>query len=505
MAQKNPDATVNNIRFTTLDILNSPYRETNPCLTPDGKYIFFLSGRGGMAWSDPEYTYYKGKYEPDGDLYYSRKINEIWSEPVNLGPSVNTDMGEDEPNVTPDGQYVYYQSWKEGWDKDGGPYYISELFGKVWGKPKGLGSGIHKFFLYQIEKNDWMYATDGSSITPDGNIFVFAAGKYYDQPMDLYISRKNGEQWSYPVKLAVSTKRGDERSVFIAGDNRTLFFSSSGYRGLGKLDIYKTIIFDNNQCGDVINLGSDFNSPENDFGFTMNASGEEIFFTRNGEIIFAEVEKPGEILQPFPTLIISGFVNDYYGNPVESKIEITRKQDQKVIAKAKSNRVSGEYSMIIQKTKGKYIKSIKSDNYRPYINEFEVIDVDMAEEITEHVLLKEFNTELIFFELNDSTIKEDESLKIDSVVTYLFRNKNKRVLLSGHTDQSGTDEYNLELSEKRARKVKNYMVENGIPDFIIKTRHFGESKPIKILPYEGELYINRRVEIKIVENSIDDD
>ena len=63
-----------NIQFTTMDILNSPYRETNPCLTPDGKFLFFMSGRGGMSWSDPEYTVYKGKKEADGEIYITVKI-----------------------------------------------------------------------------------------------------------------------------------------------------------------------------------------------------------------------------------------------------------------------------------------------------------------------------------------------------------------------------------------------------------------------------------------------
>jgi len=498
-AQKNPGRQEIKVHFTTLDILNSSYRETNPCLTPDGKFLFFLSGRGGMPWSDPEYTVHKGVQESDGDIYFSRKVNNGWTAPINLGPTVNTDMGEDEPNVTPDGQFVYYQSWKEGWDEDGGPYYISELFGEVWGKPKAMGGGIHDFFLKNIQKNDWYYATDGSSVSPDGKIFVFAAGKFYDQPMDIYISRKHDDEWSYPTRLSISTRRGDERSVFIAGDNQTLYFSSSGYRGHGKLDIYKTIILDDNRCGEVINMGPELNSPEDDYGFTMNASGTEIFFTRNGNIISAEVENPGSMLKPYPTILISGLVNDYYGNPVESNIEIIRKQDQKIIAKAKSNQVTGEYSMIISKTKGRYIKSIKSDKYRPEIEEFEVDDNERSEEITEHVLLKEVDTELIFFDLNDSLIIESEKEKIDSVINYMFLNKKKRILLSGHTDQSGSDIYNLKLSEIRAGSVKNYMVDKGIPDFVIKTQHFGESKPIKKLPYDGELYINRRVEIKVVD------
>ncbi|HLF32745.1 MAG TPA: hypothetical protein VI583_00820, partial [Cyclobacteriaceae bacterium] len=215
-----------------LDVINSPFRETNLCLTPDGRYLFFLSGRGGMPWSDPDYTIYRGQVEADGDIYMTRKENGAWSSPVCLGQNVNTEMGEDEPNVRPDGQFVIFQSWREGWDKEGGPYYISELSGETWGSPVPLGGGIHQFFLDKVTANDWMYATDGSGISPDGNIFIFAAAKLYDQPMDLYMSIKRDGKWAYPFKMDISTGL-DDRSVFIAADGKTVFFASEGYGGYG--------------------------------------------------------------------------------------------------------------------------------------------------------------------------------------------------------------------------------------------------------------------------------
>ena len=57
--------------------------------------------------------------------------------------------------------------------------------------------------------------------------------------MDLYFSIKKHGLWTFPELLNVST-RGDERSVYIAADNKTIYFSSDGYGGFGKLDIFKT-------------------------------------------------------------------------------------------------------------------------------------------------------------------------------------------------------------------------------------------------------------------------
>jgi outer membrane protein OmpA-like peptidoglycan-associated protein len=480
-----------------LDHLNSPFRETNPCITPDGRYLYFMSGRGGQTWSDAEYTSFKGKTEADGDIYYSIYQDGKWSGPINLGSIINTPMGEDEPNVSPDGQFVVYQSWKDGWDTTGGPYYKSELFGNVWGKPRGFGGNIHLFFMDQIEKNDGYYATDGSSLSPDGKIFIFAGGKWYDEPMDLFFSQKENGQWSYPVKMPLNTHR-DERSVFIAADSRTLFFSSSGYSGFGGLDIYKTVLDDKGNHGQIINLGSVFNTGQDDFGFTMNLPGTDIFYTQNADLVSVKLKNPDRLMKPLPTLLIEGIVTDYYGHPVEAEIRIINKQGGQQVAKAKSNALSGEYSIAVQKVNDRYIKEIRAKNFRKYTEELEIHNPDESSMLKSRDLLKKMNSELIFFDFDDPDIRNSENLKMDSIVSYLFNNKRSKVLLTGHADQPGPDDYNLELSRKRVENVRIYLENKGIPGRIIRTRHMGEEQPLESHPRGEESQINRRVEVLII-------
>jgi outer membrane protein OmpA-like peptidoglycan-associated protein len=480
-----------------LDVINSPFRETNLCLTPDGRYLFFLSGRGGMPWSDPDYTTYRGQVEADGDIYMTKKENGSWSAPVCLGQNVNTEMGEDEPNVRPDGQFVIFQSWREGWDKEGGPYYISELSGESWGSPIPLGGGIHQFFLDMVTANDWMYATDGSGISPDGNIFIFAAAKLYDQPMDLYMSLRKDGKWTYPFKMDISTGM-DDRSVFIAADGKTVFFSSDGYGGFGGLDIFKTVISDDGSHEEIINLGRAFNTSADDYGFTMNSLGTEIFYLRDADIIYTQIDNPDILLRPLPTLLINGIVTDYYGNPVEASIRVINNQSKKTVADAKSNSISGEYSLSIRKIPGDYRKEAASKSYINYTEDFSIKDAGTPEVITDHILLKKENTELIFFDLDKDSIPAAEYVKLDSIVTFLFKNKRSNVLLSGHADQSGGDNYNLELSKRRVENVMKYLESRGIPAFIMKMEYYGEKQPLIKLKLKRDLYLNRRVEIEIV-------
>lgn len=480
-----------------LDQLNSPYRETNPCITPDGKYLFFMSGRGEQSWSNPEYTVYHGKNEADGDIYYSKKTGDKWSDPVCMDSTVNTGMGEDEPNVTPDGQFVLFQSWKEGWDTEGGPYYISELSGKRWGIPRPLAGNIHRFFIDQIKKNDWYFATDGSSLSSDGSIFIFAAGKWYQDPMDLYISfRKNGD-WTYPVKMDLNTEN-DERSVFIAGDSRTLFFSSSGYGGYGGLDIFKTVLDDKGHHTAIINLGPVFNTGKDDYGFTMNVAGTEILYTRNADIIQVLLNDPDKLLKPLPTLVINGYVMDYSGNPLEAYIRVINKQTHEVAAKAKSNALTGEYSVAVQKTYNRYIKEINSPGYISKSEDLMIDDYSNSSSVVLKDYMKRENSELIFFDLDQYKIRDSETEKLDSITNYLFQHKHSNILLTGHADQSGTDQYNLQLSKKRVDQVKHYFEEKGIPSRVMRTRYYGERHPLKVFPEGQQAQINRRVEVLII-------
>lgn len=346
-----------NIDVKELSQLNSAFRDVNMSITPNGKYLYFMSGRGQQPWSRPGYTTFGGRPEYDGDVWYSRLDNGEWSTPKCVGQPICTQMGEDEPNISADGQTMYFQSWKADWRATGGPYYRSELQGAQWGKSKGLGSGISSFF------QRYVYATDGMSISPDGKIFVVAAGPQYDGPMDLFISRKNSDgQWSYPQKLSVSTSQ-DERSVYIAGDNKTLYFGSAGWGGFGKLDIFKATLEEGSQCGPVINIGQPFNTNEQDYGFVIDALRNDVYFVRNDDIFYAHLgELADERIKPTPMVVLDGTVKLPEGKSIEANITIIYHSTQDTVAQARSNAETGEYSLSFSKKEGKYLQKIQFDD-----------------------------------------------------------------------------------------------------------------------------------------------
>ncbi|MFK7970807.1 MAG: VWA domain-containing protein [Bacteroidia bacterium] len=355
----------NRIRLTPVSALNSSFRETNLCITPDGQYLFFMSLRGGQKWSR-SFMQYQGRDVFDGDIWYSKKKKGAWQAPKCLPYGVNTPSGEDEPNVSPDGNTVFYQSWNDLWELTQGPYYevsYSQKSGK-WGMRKGMGGGIHDFFI----SNEAMRATDGMSVSPDGRTFIVACGQGYDEPMDIYMSTKGRLGWGFLKRLSISTN-GDERSVFLAADGRTLYFASDAYEGYGGLDIYKTIINEDGTMGEVINLGAPFNTPKDDYGFILSGDGTEGYFIResspgNGDIYYADLTDADPRIKPGIDINLYGTIQDSAsGVGIQAEIVLLDAYTKRPVKRIKTD-ARGNYRTTIPNKAAAYDQIVVAKDYR---------------------------------------------------------------------------------------------------------------------------------------------
>lgn len=345
------------IRLARVDVLNSPYRETNLSITPDGKYLYFMSLRGEQPWSHMFMTY-QGDSVYDGDIWYSVKMGGNWQPPRCMPFGINSYEGEDEPNVSPDGGTVYFQSWNTFWQDTGGPYYMTRRNGSKWGPKIGLGGGITEFFHYHT-------ATDGMSISPDGRTFVVAAGQRYDGNMDLYVSQKGRTGWSVCRRMSISTS-GDERSVFIAGDGRTIYFASDGYDGFGGLDIYKVVLDEDGRFGPVINIGKPFNTAADDYGFILTADGNEAYFVRDGDILFADLKEADDRIKPGPVAIehvLKGTVRDSSSwRGVPAHVLVLDARTKRLVRKLNTDR-SGAFEATMPNRAQVYDLVVQADAY----------------------------------------------------------------------------------------------------------------------------------------------
>ena len=409
------------ILISEMKQLNTDQRECNISIMPDGKTLFYMSTRalknGGMMGN--------------GDIYQSNFRNAIWQTPTALGENINTFSGEDEPSVDAEGKSIYYQSWDGDWRMKNGPYFNAKLGSKGWGKGVGLGGGITQFFAKESSAN-MGYGTDGMAVSSDGNLFIVACGPDYEGAMDIYYSIKKNGIWSYPKIMGVSTD-GDERSVFIAGDNKTIYFSSDGHGGFGGLDIFKVVIEENGKLGEIINIGAPFNTAANDQGFVASVDGKSAFFIRNLDIYYADISELTEKIKPInPTVDTSSVV-------IKKETIITKK-------------------------------------------EIEEGSIGAAEET-------------VYFDFNAYQLTETEKQKIIAGLSPFKNLQQVTVTLTGHCDNIGPSPYNDNLSDLRVKSVVNFLTKLGVNPLNIKSTAHGENIPAKSNESEPGRKLNRRVEL----------
>ena len=409
------------ILISEMKQLNTDQRECNISIMPDGKTLFYMSTRalknGGMMGN--------------GDIYQSNFRNAIWQTPTALGENINTFSGEDEPSVDAEGKSIYYQSWDGDWRMKNGPYFNAKLGSKGWGKGVGLGGGITQFFAKESSAN-MGYGTDGMAVSSDGNLFIVACGPDYEGAMDIYYSIKKNGIWSYPKIMGVSTD-GDERSVFIAGDNKTIYFSSDGHGGFGGLDIFKVVIEENGKLGEIINIGAPFNTAANDQGFVASVDGKSAFFIRNLDIYYADISELTEKIKPInPTVDTSSVV-------IKKETIITKK-------------------------------------------EIEEGSIGAAEET-------------VYFDFNAYQLTETEKQKIIAGLSPFKNLQQVTITLTGHCDNIGPSPYNDNLSDLRVKSVVNFLTKLGVNPLNIKSTAHGENIPAKSNESEPGRKLNRRVEL----------
>ncbi len=100
----------------------------------------------------------------------------------------------------------------------------------------------------------------------------------------------------------------------------------------------------------------------------------------------------------------------------------------------------------------------------------------------------------LYFTFDSYTLPTDELVKADEAAQYLLSNPTHVMIVEGHCDERGSNEYNLSLSEQRAIGVRDYLVSLGIDAARLQTRPFGEEKPADPSHTEAAHRVNRRAE-----------
>lgn len=498
------------IRRTLIKDLNTEFPEYAPVIAPDLSYIIFTSRRsetvGGKK--DDKGLYFEDIYIADLDPR-TFKASNVRPLPGN----VNTPDHEASVSVSWDGKYLFiYKS-----DKGDGNIYMSTWTDGKWSAPEKLGPEINS-----------KHYENHACLSPDGQTLYFVSnrpGGYGDK--DIWISRRLGHnKWSKPVNAGpnINTEY-DEDAPFLLSDGKTLYFSSQGHETMGGYDIFYST-FDEKT--------GQWSKPAN-VGYPINTTGDDVFFvpTKDGKLAFYATNQPDgkgswdiyviELLEEMKNLaMLRGKIMDtIYNKPIVASLRAYDAQTGELIAQSTSDRETGEYAMNLPVGK-KYKLELTTDFGLQVQDEFEIpadvyndlnfqrpyyfgnvivkartdtlIDkINVGERIGDRFVLRN-----IYFDYDKATLRPESKDELDRLVTLLKTLPALKIEISGHTDNRGSEEYNLKLSFDRARSVVDYLIAAGIESQRLTYKGYGFSQPIASNETEEGRQLNRRVEFKVV-------
>lgn len=478
--------------------VNSQVAEVYPIISPDGKTLFFdrkghpqnirktAPGQDDNIWIS--------EVMPDGKLGIGQ----------NIGRPLNAGFGNFVASVTPDGNTLLI----------GGNYPIegtnTPTFG-VWKSTRQLNGWsvpekvqIKNFFT----KNRFVEFC----LANDGKTMIFTLERDdSNEERDLYVSTVLPDNtWTEPKNLGPTINSlADEGMPFLAADGKTLYFGSDGFSGYGAKDIYLARRQDETwtKWSEPENLGPVLNTVGWDTYFTIPASGEYAYFvSREGSFGQEDIfrAKLPQALRPEPVVLVSGKVYDKKTNkPLAATIRYEILPGGKDVGVARSNPRTGEYKIVLP-AGALYGFRAETDNYLPINENLDLAKTKEYKEVTRDLFLvpNEVGEKIllnnIFFESGKAELRAESNAELNRLADVLKATPTMELEVAGHTDNVGSPEKNLTLSDQRAKAVRDYLLGQGVEARRLKSVGFGMTKPIASNTTDEGRQQNRRVEFTIL-------
>jgi outer membrane protein OmpA-like peptidoglycan-associated protein len=354
--------------------------------------------------------------------------------------------------------------------------------------------------------NDENYSVGHAAFSKDGLKMVFAS----DMPggsgeTDIWYSNMVKGEWSQPVNFGSEINTFDKELFPYLADNGDLYFSSLGHKGMGGLDLFVSYWIDG-EYKTPENLGYPINTRFDDFSFAYD-NYNLAYFSSNREEGKGDddIYKTG-IIEPFkynppitdtinpitsltlevltitcPDKFIDGVVslkNESSGHVIEQKL------------------VAG--NNIIQLEEGSnYTIEFSKEGYFPSSSDLTVEKNEIA------VNTNSISFENVYFDFNSSYLNQDSKGELNKLAEILISNTGLKISINAYTDFIGDKKFNLQISEKRAKRVFDYLKSKGVKGKQMTHNHFGDANPILECEDESkctrdELKVNRRVEFKTI-------
>lgn len=479
--------------------VNTWMAEYYPSITVDGRQLLFTR----EVKNSPE------QRRGQEDFFISTWDGENWG-PAAPMTDINTPGNEGAPAISPDGQTMVFTACdlygSYGPDRVG--YGSCDLFityrvGNGWAKAKNMGD--------RINSPHW---ESQPSISADGRTLYFVRGNRNPgkRNSNIYMSQLDEKgNWGIPEKLSATINTdGNEESVLIHPDGKTLYFSSDGHPGIGGLDIFVSRRIGHNEWTTPQNLGYPINTPADENSLLVSPSGEVAFFSSDraggfGDLDLYSFTLP-ESVRPDPVSYVRGTVFDEETRrPLFAQFELIDLETGEVVVQSYSNSDDGGFLVALPLNR-RYALNASKKGYLFYSDHFDLLDASKYRDgksidvplskVREGVTMVLNN---IFFDTDRFDLKPESKVELEKLISFLELNEGLNAEISGHTDNQGSAQHNKTLSENRAKAVRDYLVAEGIDAARLRSKGYGQDKPIADNNTEEGRAQNRRTELTIIE------
>ncbi|MBR5469882.1 MAG: OmpA family protein [Paludibacteraceae bacterium] len=409
---------------------------------------------------------------PNNNFLFTKKnATGQWEELQLFEGEFNTGDDEGACCFSLDGKTIYFTRCRSVKGSSlGAEIYKSVRSGAQWASPT-------KVVLF----NDSSISTAHPALSPDGKYLYFVSdNKDGFGGKDIWRSEiKSDDSYAMPENLGeeINTEADEMFPSFDAQGN--LYFSSNGHTVIGGLDIFKATQ-DSVSNWQISNMGIPINSSADDFGITFVFEQESGFFSSNRNQSKG-YDKIWSFVLPEVVFVVEGVVVDQDGEVLQDAIvKLIGNNGTNVKQRAKKD---GTYRMVLEKNE----QYVMLASCRGYLNQSFMLSTDsltdsksFKHEFELVSISKPIQIDNIFYEFGKWNLTASSEKALEGLVKLLNDNPNITIEIASHTDMKGNEEFNMNLSEKRAQSVVDFLVRSGIESERLTAKGYGKSKPMEV-------------------------
>ncbi|MFD2720204.1 OmpA family protein [Hymenobacter monticola] len=468
-----------------------------PALTADNRFLLFT---GRPAASSGE------------DLYVSRQSKDgSLGAPVPISPAINSSYNEGAGSISGDGKTLVFASCDRPKAIGNCDLYISRRTGNNWSTPVNLGTNVNS--------TEW---DSQPSLSADGRTLYFTSTRRGGQGQeDIYVSTLQPDgTWSMAQNVGTPVNTaGKDMAPFIHASGTTLYYVTDGLVGMGGLDVFRCEKNANGSWSEPRNLGYPLNTFENEASLFITSDNQKGFCSRTkasdeppGGYRLAR-ERPVELFSfavPAPvkaretSTYTQGRVFDANTKkPLKAEVKLYDLDTDVLTQFVTSDPEYGDYTVVLNEghhyamyaSADKYLlKSLSFD----YSNQhtFDPLALDIYLEPVRSGRSVVLNN--LFFDTNKYDLKPQSRTELNRLIEFMRQYRDVQIEVSGYTDNVGSPEANIQLSQRRAQSVVEYLSSHGVSSNRLRSKGYGEGHPLVANDTEAHRQLNRRIELHIL-------